>query len=292
MSSMNMIRWAKRSAPQTVSYVLLVLWVLVVLFPVYWVLICAFKLPIDVMSGATYVPFVDFQPSVRNFQTIVKVAERERVLQAFGNGFFIAATSASIAVMFGALTGYGLTRFQYRWGPLQNDHLTLVIMSLRMLPPVALVFAFLILYRDVGLLDTKLGLILVYATFNLPLCVWIMRDFFQDVPRELDESALIDGASWWRAFRSVVLPLSKPALFSCLMMCFVFNWNEYLFALVLTFTQTNTVPLVLAKSTTVHGTDWGRMSAMAVLSIIPSILAGLGIERFLRMGMFTGAVKG
>ena len=159
------------------------------------------------------------------------------------------------------------------------------------MPPIVIVFAFLILFRFLGLIDTRLGLILAYLGFSLALAVWILRDFFARIPKEIEESALIDGASWFRAFCSITLPLSMPGLVATFILCFIFTWNEYLFALILTFQKAGTVPLLLAAQVTGTGVQWWRMSALAVMSIIPSIICAFVLERYMVRGLFAGGTK-
>lgn len=274
-------------------YTILIFWSLVVLFPVYWVLISSFKLPIDVMQGATYFPFIDFTPSLKNFQHVfIEGAEEYSIVSHFVNSLIAALGGALVAVILGSLGAFGLSRFKYRLGLINNNSIMILIMGLRMLPPVSLVFSFLLMLRFVGVVDNIFALMLVYATFNLPLVIWILRDAFTEIPRELDESAFIDGASWFGAFLKIVLPLISGSLAASFLMCFIFNWNEYLFALILTYTKSGTVPLLLAQSSTSRGVDWGRMSALTVVSIIPSIVAGIFLEKYLRKGILAGAVKG
>lgn len=275
------------------AYIALITWAIIVLFPVYWVIISSFKLPIDVMQGATYLPWIDFQPSLKNYVRLFTVGlEESKIPQHFINSAVAAIGGSVIAIALGSLGAYGLSRFKYRLGPVNNTWFSLLIMSLRMLPPVSLVFAFLLMYQKIGLVDTRVGLILVYATFNLPLVVWILTDAFNEIPKELDESAFIDGASWMQSFLKIALPLVSGPLTACFLMCFIFNWNEYLFALVLTYQEAGTVPILLAQSSTSRGMDWGRMSALTVISIIPSVFAGIYLERYLRRGILAGAIKG
>jgi len=276
-----------------IVYALLIFWALVIIFPVYWVIISSFKLPIAVMQGATYIPFVDFDPSLRNYEHLFTVGLKEsKIGLHFLNSAIASIGGAVVAVSLGSLAAYGLSRFMYKIGPINNNVIMFLIMGLRMLPPVSLVFAFLLMFQATKLVDTLFGLILVYATFNLPLAVWILRDAFNEIPRELDESALIDGGSWFTSFWNIVLPLAFGSIAATFLMCFIFNWNEYLFALVLTYIKSGTVPLLLAQSSTSRGMDWGRMSALTVISILPSIAAGIFLEKYLRKGILAGAIKG
>ncbi len=274
-------------------YMILIFWSLVVLFPIYWVIISSFKLPVAVIQGATYFPMIDFTPTLSNFQQVlVQDAEDYQIVLHFTNSLIASMGGALLAVGLGSLAAYGLSRFKYHLGPINNNLLLLFIMGLRMLPPVSLVFSFLLMYQFVGLVDNVFGLLLVYATFNLPLVIWILNDALNEIPRELDESAFVDGSSWFLTYLKIAMPLISGSLAACFLMCFIFNWNEYLFALILTYTKSGTVPLLLANSSTTKGVDWGRMSALTVLSILPSVAAGVLLEKYLRKGVLAGAIKG
>jgi multiple sugar transport system permease protein len=274
-------------------YALLIFWSIVVLFPVYWVIISSLKLPVAVIQGATYFPGIDFTPTLKNFQQVlIQDAENYQIVLHFTNSLIASIGGALLALGLGSLASYGLSRFKYHLGPVNNNFLMVFIMGLRMLPPVSMIFAFLLMYQFVGLVDNVFGLMLVYATFNLPLVIWILNDAMNEIPRELDESAFVDGSSWFTTYLKIVMPLISGSLAACFLMCFIFNWNEYLFALILTYTKAGTVPMLLANSSTTKGVDWGRMSALTVLSIIPSVAAGVLLEKYLRKGALAGALKG
>ena len=269
-------------------YAVLIFWCLLVYFPIYWIIITSFKLPVAIGIDVTYIPWIDFEPSLHAWRD---VANQHGVVRSFVNGAVISVTSSVIAVLVGEMAGFGLTRFQYRFGFWRNNDIAFWFVSQRIMPPIVIVLAFLIMFRYLGLVDTQLGLIIAYLGFNLTLAVWIMRDFFASLPRELEESALIDGASWFRAFWSITLPLSVPGLVATFILCFIFTWNEYLFALILSFQEAVTVPLLLASQVTNTGVQWWRMSVLALLSIVPSVLCALVLERYIVKGLFAGGIK-
>lgn len=272
-------------------YALLILWCLVVYFPVYWTVITSFKLPKDISNNVTYIPWVDFQPTLDAWNEILFGREQEVTFRYFTNGAIVSIGAAAFAVVLGAMAGYGLSRFQYRFGSWRNNEIAFWFISQRIMPPVAIVLAFLIMYRVVGLLDSIVGLLIAYLSFNLPLAIWILRDYFANVPKELEESALIDGASRLRAFWSIALPLAMPGVVTAFILCFIFTWNEYLFALILTFENSATVPLLLAAQVTGTGVQWWRMSVLALMGIVPSIVCALLLERYIRTGLFAGGIK-
>ncbi|HBY93135.1 MAG TPA: hypothetical protein DEP84_04080 [Chloroflexi bacterium] len=272
------------------TYVLLILWSVVVYFPIYWTVITSFKLPVAIAEKVTYLPWVDFEPSLHAWRAILSRNETT-VIRHFANGTVVSLAASAVAVLLGAMAGYGLVRFQYRFGSWRNSEIAFWFISQRIMPPVAVVLAFLIMYRVLGLLDTRLGLTIAYISFNLPLAIWILRDYLAEVPVELEDAARIDGASRLRAFWSIVLPLAAPGLVATFILNFIFTWNEYLFALILTFQEAGTVPLLLASQVTGTGVQWWRMAVLAILSIIPSITAAVILERYIVAGLFTGGVK-
>ena len=161
-----------------------------------------------------------------------------------------------------------------------------------MLPPVVVVLPFLIMYRFVGLVDTYLGMILAYTVFNLPFAVWILRDFFAGLPLDLEESALIEGASRLKAFRLIVLPLATPGLVATFLFCMMFAWNDYLFALMLTFSRASTLPMYIAgEGTQSYGPQWWYLSALSLMAVVPMAIVAVLVERYISRGLVVGAIK-
>ena len=283
-----------RNIKQVITHILLVLWALVCLFPIYWVIITSFKLPIAVFQGPKYFPWIDFQPALDAWQFLLTGPTSPAVYRSWTNSAILATTSAAIAVIIGAMAGYGLTRFRYYWSGLRwrNNDIAFWLISQRMLPAVVVILPYMIMYRIFGLIDTHPGMILAYTVFNLPFAVWILRDFFAGLPVDLEESALIDGASRFQAFRTIVLPLAAPGLIATFLFCLVFTWNDYLFALMLTFSNASTLPMFIAgEGTQSYGPQWWYLSALSILSIAPMILITLLVERYITRGLVVGAIK-
>jgi multiple sugar transport system permease protein len=283
-----------RLVKQVVTYTLLVLWTLVCLFPIYWVLITSFKLPIAVFQGPKYFPWIDFQPTLDAWNFLLTGPTSAGVIRSWTNSVILATSSAAVAVIIGGMAGYALTRFRYyvpglKW---RNNDLAFYVISQRMLPAVVVILPYLIMYNVLSLLDTHPGMILAYTVFNLPFAVWILRDFFAGLPVDLEESALIDGATRFQAFRSIVLPLAAPGLIATFLFCLVFTWNDYLFALMLTFSKAATLPMFIAgEGTQSYGPQWWYLSALSLLSIAPMILITLLVERYITRGLVVGAIK-
>lgn len=273
-----------------IVYALLSGWMIVVYFPLYWTAITSFKAYVATLD-ATYVPWVDFTPTLDTWNEMLTGVQSRRIIQAFINSTIISLASATFAVVLGSMAGYGLARFHYRFGKWRNNEIAFWFISQRMMPPAAAVLAFMVMYRVLNLLDTQFGLILAYVSFNLPTVIWIMRDFLLQMPRDLEDSAMIDGASRLLAFWKVVVPLAAPSIVAVFIFSFIFTWNEYLFALILTFNNVATVPLLLAAQVTSIGVQWSKMAVLTGISLVPSIICAVLLERYIARGLLSGAIK-
>jgi multiple sugar transport system permease protein len=277
-----------------VTYVLLALWTVFALFPIYWLIITSIKLPIAVFQGPKYFPWIDFKPTLDAWNYLLTGPTQAAVVRSWVNSAIEALSSATLAVFIGSLAGYALTRFQYlvpglKW---RNSDIAFWIISQRMLPPVVVILPYLIMYHFLRLVDTYPGMILAYTIFNLPFAVWIMRDFFAGLPIDLEESALIDGASRFQAFRLIVLPLSAPGLIATFLFALMFAWNDYLFALMLTFSRASTMPMFIAgEGSQSYGPQWWYLSALSLMTVAPMVLIALLVERYITRGLVVGAIK-
>jgi multiple sugar transport system permease protein len=322
-----------------VAYLILGCWTLVVLFPLYWLAITSFKLPIQVNAGPVYLPFVDFQPSLDAWHYIF-VDLRSDTLRPYVNTIVVAVGSSTLALLLGSAAAYALIRFRYQprvgvillfigcvllaaaavWlgtplplalvvaagifallagtvghrfrRGLTNRDIAFWIISQRILPPVAVVIPIYVLFQRVGLLDTRTALVITYAATNLPIVVWLMRDYFNTLPWELEEAAVVDGASTFRVFRSITLPLSIPGLVATFLIIFVFAWNEYLLALFLSSADAQTMPITVAAQNATRGPQWWYMSVLIQIMILPVIALAIALERVISRGLLVGAVKG
>jgi multiple sugar transport system permease protein len=198
------------------------------------------------------------------------------------------AVAAAVAVFFLLLLTIG-RRFKRALG---NDDIAFWMISQRMLPPIAVVIPIYILFQRMQLLDTYTALIITYVTSNLPIVVWLMRDYISTIPIELEECAAIDGASRFRIFWSIVLPLAVPGLVATFLFVLVFTWNEYLLALFLSSANSQTLPLVIAAQNATRGPQWWNMSVLILIMIIPVIIIAIILERYITRGILIGAVKG
>ena len=279
-------------------YGALVFWAFVCLFPIYWTITTSFKTAVDVTHGQL-IPFVDFTPDWKGWRSLGLSPDsifqtstvRDEFLKRFFNSVITSVGASALAIVIGSLAAYGLTRFRYRFGFFQNEDISFFFLSQLILPPVALALPFLVLYREVGMLDTRLGLILLYTLMVLPIVIWIMRDQFNSIPVELEEAALVDGLSIWGAFFRIVMPIALPGMVAAFILALVLCWNEYFFAALLTSTDAKTIPVMVASQTGSQGINWWSMAALATAAITPLAVIGIVLERYLIMGMTAGAVK-
>jgi multiple sugar transport system permease protein len=286
------------AAGRVVVYALLIFWTFVSLFPIYWTLTTSFKVAADVTQGHL-IPWVDFMPDWRGWRSLGLSPDtwgrtstvRDEFLKRFENSIIVSVGASLLAVAIGSLAAYGLTRFQYRFGKLGNKDIAFFFLSQLILPPVVLAMPFLVLYRELALLDTRIGLILLYTLTVLPIVIWIMRDQFMTIPIELEEAAFIDGASIWGAFFRIILPIALPGMVAAFILSLVLCWNEYFFAALLTSTDAKTLPVMVASQTGSQGVNWWSMAALATAAILPLAIVGVLLERYIIKGLSAGAVK-
>ena len=279
-------------------YGLLITWAVVCIFPIYWTLTTSFKLAPDVMQG-NMVPWYDFVPQWRGWKslglspdTIFNISTvREEFLKRFSNSVVISVSASALAVILGSLAAYGLSRFSYRFGFMRNSDISFFFLSQLILPPVVLALPFLVLYREMALLDSRLGMIMIYTLMVLPIVIWVMRDQFAAIPTELEEAALVDGLSIWGAFMRIIVPLTLPGMVAAFILSLVLCWNEYFFASLLTSTDAKTLPVMIASQTGSQGINWWSMAALSAAGIMPLVLIGILLERHIIKGMTAGAVK-
>jgi multiple sugar transport system permease protein len=330
---------AMSPARMAITYVLLGIWTIIVLFPLYWLVITAFKLPIDVSSGPKYIPYQDFQPSLHAWNDMV--FSSDFFLRPYINTVFVGLTSSLIVLVIGACASYALNRFEYQpklglvllfigcvavtilgiavglpWqlalvimisvyillaqalgkrlkgGRFGNSDIAFWLVSQRMLPPVAVIIPIYVMFQQLGLLNKLTGLVIAYTAVNLPLVVWFLRDYFQTIPIELEESAFIDGATRYQVLLRIVLPLAMPGLVATFLIVLVFAWNEYLFAVFLSGADSQTMPMLIVGQNATRGPQWWNISVLVLLMITPLIILAIILERYIAKGILVGAVKG
>ena len=262
-------------------YLIALILVIIFCFPVYWLFIISFKTPDEIFAF----PPVWYPASIQfsNYKVLFKDGDALTV----GNSLVLASVSTFVAMILGTLAAYSLVRFKTG-----GENLAVWIISQRMMPPVAIVFPLFLLYVWLGWVDSYFGLILLYTAFSLPYVIWMMRGYIEDIPLELEESALIDGCSRWEVLWKVVLPMARSGLFATAVFTFIFAWNDFLFALVLTRTEVTTYTVQVTHYFGGQSNFWAKIAAMSVLGTIPVFFTVAVMQRYLVRGISMGAVKG
>ena len=249
-------------------------------FPILWMFLSALKTQAGMF---TMPPQWIFTPTLANYETMF---ERGALLY-FRNSLLTSLGTVAVATTLGTLAGYGLARGRFRY----KKHTAWWIITTRMAPIPAVLVPLYAIFRSLGVINSLPGLVFAFTTFSLPLAVWLMMGFFREVPRDLEEAVWVDGGTVFRSFWDVALPLVKPGLIATATLSFIFSWNDYLFATVLTSGATQTLPVVTASLQTMQGVVWGQVMSMGTLIFVPILLLGIAIRKYLVRGLSLGAVK-
>jgi multiple sugar transport system permease protein len=254
--------------------------VVVVLLPFAWLVLVSLKSADDIFAGSSKLFFV---PTLDNYRALITPP----FINSFVNSAVVSTVSTLLALVIGVPGAYALARAPRG----KSRAISMLILVSRMAPPIAFTIPYFLLYRTIGLLDTRTGLVLIYLTFNLSLVVWLMRGYFESIPRALEEAAWIDGASLWKTFVIIILPLSGPGLATTTILCFLYSWNDFFFALILTRQNASTAPIQVVNFMNYEGWEWGKIAAGGTLIMAPVLLFSLLMRKFLVSGMTAGAVK-
>lgn len=275
----------------SLKYLAITLWSIFVITPFLWALTTSFKTANGVTGGPTYIPWLQYEPSLTGWRSLFGGnAGGINIVQPYIDSMIVTVSASLISIILGSLAAYGLSRFTFRAGFVKNADLIFFFISQRIMPPIVLAIPFFLMLKWLELLDSKLGLILVYVALLLPIAVWIMVDFFNNIPRQIDEMAMLDGCTPIQAFVRVILPNSVPGIIVAGMFCLIFGWNDFFFAFTLTFTDTQLLPVaVVALNSSV--TPWWSLSASALISVAPLLLIAFVVERFLSHGTLAGAIR-
>jgi multiple sugar transport system permease protein len=327
-------------------FLLCLAWLFVTLFPIYWALVTSFKPPPAVNGGPTYLPWIDFQPTLQAWIDAFS-GIRGDFVRPFVNSTLIGLSATVLAVAFGSMAAYALVRYTFRVrllagvlfallgiggfllfrdlglsradslgaafvlalaasilanrlplpGPvLGNNDVVFWFLSQRMFPPIVTAFALYLLYSEIGregvkALDTFWGMTFCYTAFSLPIVVWLMRDFFQALPVEIEEAALVDDVPRIRIFLEIVVPMARPGIVATAMITLGFVWNEFLFALLLTTSDWQTLPIFLSGQNSYRGDEWWAISAAAMIAIAPMMVMAVLLARLMRSGLVLGGIR-
>jgi multiple sugar transport system permease protein len=264
-------------------YGLLLVVLLWTLLPVAWMVLSSFKTLPDVLSPT---PLVMFKPTLANYVSLVSGGNN--LLSYFRSSILAAGISTIIATTLGCFAGYGLARIDFKG----KRHLAFWIISTRMAPIAAVILPLFVGFTFLHLINTIWGLIIAYLSFNLPFAIWIMNAFFADLPKGMEEAAMVDGATRFQTFWRVALPLTAPGIVTTAILCLVFSWNDYAFAVTFTGPGSQTLPVAASQLITQTGVDWGQLTAIGTVVALPMVVVGLAVRRYLVRGLTLGAVTG
>jgi multiple sugar transport system permease protein len=294
--------------------VIVILYAVVSMVPLLWIFITGLKTPPDSIA---YPPKILFSPSLEGYVNLFTTRSRQapeyiaalppatswfdelarsrnmviagpsKYIPRYVNSLVIGFGSTFLAVLLGTIAAYGFSRFRV---PLKDD-LLFFILSTRMMPPIAVAIPIYLMYRELGLTDTKLGMILLYTAVNLSLAVWLLKGFMDEIPREYEEAAMVDGYTRLQAFRKVVLPQASTGIAATAIFCLIFSWNEYAFAVLLTSGEAQTTPPFIPFIIGEGGQDWPAVAAGTTLFLIPIVVFTILLRKLLLRGITFGAVR-
>lgn len=273
------IKKAIQDLPRCILILILLVWTVL---PMAWIVMTSFKSSRDI---TTYPPLFFFKPTWNNY---IQAISRYNFSSLFKNSLIVSLSSMALSVGFGLFAAYTLTRFKFKG----SNALSMAILGTRMMPGLVLLLPLYTLMRGAGLLNTHLGLILAHTSFNLPFAIWMLRGFFQELPKELEEAAKIDGCSLWQAVFRVVFPLALPGIAATAVLTFIFSWNEFLFALAISGTRARTLPVGISGYFGESTISWGLIAASGTVVMLPALIFSFVAQKYIVHGLTMGAIKG
>ena len=283
---MTGILWSGSSrGARIIAYVVLLLAAFWVIFPALWAIVNSFKTVADTFRAGALIPFISFRPTLGSWESVLGDPQSR---QALLSSTLVSLGTTVFVLVLGTPAAYALARFF----PRRSRDITLWFLSQRVLPPAVVLIPFYLMMVALGLIDTWVGLILCYSTFNLAFGVVIMRDVFRGISIEIEESAKVEGATPWQIFLLIALPLAVDGLIVSAVIVFAFTWNEALFASALTSQHATTMPAFILASRSTRGVDFNVASVNTLLAITPPVILSFFVQRFLARGLSFGAVKG
>jgi len=285
-------RNAKEIRKKVLIYSGLAIILIFALFPIFWIFLMSLKTDKEIIAS---VPRFFFGPTLENYKAIlfgIKAAgtetSRPDFILYFKNSLIITSGAVVISLLAGVPAAYALARFKFKF----REDIAFTFLSFRFAPEIAVIIPIFVIYRTLGLYNTYVGMILVYQLITLPLIVWIMRGYFEDIPESIEQAARLDGYSWFSVFRRISLPLVKPGLASTAILSFIFAWNNFIFGLVLGAKETFPVTVGTLGFISYESVLWGQMAAASMVTILPEIIVAFFIQKYLVRGLSLGAVRG
>ena len=282
-----------RRSPSRILVILLgyTVFTLFVLFPILWIFLMSLK---DFRDIIAYPPKFLFKPTLDNYSSILLGSDSPGLTTGVSDytrfllhSIIISGGALVLSTLVGVPAAYTLARSRFKG----RDQIAFTFLSFRFAPELAIILPLFVIYRDLGLYDTYWGLILVHQLITLPIVIWIMIGFFQEIPRELEEAAKVDGANLWQVLLRVALPIARPGLASALIVAFIFSWNNLIFGLVLSGRNTQPVTMGILQTMNFDQIKWGWMAAAAMIASIPGMLMAMYFQRHLVRGLTMGALK-
>ena len=270
----------KTSTAFRIAFPLMILLVIVpTVFPFLWMLMSSFKTQVDIIS---WPPKFVFEPTLRNYD---KVFGEQNFLQYLANSSIVGISAVAFSLLLGLPAAYSIARFGQK-------KISVFILVARLMPGISFLMPWYIIFSRLGLMDSYTALILSHILIALPVVVWVMSSYFESVPREMEESAMIDGATQQRAFVSIIMPLSLPGVVTATTLSFIFSWNNFMFSQVLSMAKTRTLPIAIYNFMSYAEVDWGGVMASAVAIMAPAIVLTMIFQKYVVKGLTMGAVKG
>ena len=269
----------KRFVRNLLFYIMVIGIALIVLFPFLWMLASSFKTQVDIIA---WPPKFFFEPTLQNY---LKVFEEQDFLKYFINSTIVGGLAVGLSLLLGLPAAYSISRYAQK-------RLAVFILLARLMPGISFLMPWYIVFSRLNLMDTYIALVLSHMLIALPIVVWIMSTYFNTIPVELEESAMVDGATRQYAFWAIILPMSGPGVITSATLSFIFSWNNFLFALILAGQSTKTLPVAIFNFIAYSSFDWGGLMAASVIITIPVMLIGLAFQRYIVSGLSAGATKG
>jgi multiple sugar transport system permease protein len=265
------------------NYILIIIAILISILPLYWLLITSFKKVVDIYQGNPLLPTAT--PIFKNYTELFSTKE---TIRAILNSFIVTISVTSISLFLGILAAYSIYKYKFKG----STAFIVGVLILRVLPPVVMIIPFFLLFKYIRLLDNVLALIISYPILTLPLVIWMLTGFLSEIPKSIEESARVDGASFFGVLFKIIIPLIAPGIAATAVFSIIGCWNEYIIASIITSTvKSQTVPIILSLQQTMWGTYWGKICALSIFMIIPMVIFAFFVQKYMASGLTAGAVK-